>query len=84
MLNVEITKGAIYHIQSKKRHEFEISKSLRELTNLAIREIRYNLVNNIVPEVPYSKICDRCSLYSLCLPKRKYVGNPFQPVKING
>ncbi len=88
MLEVKITIGAIYHIQSKKRHEFTIDDSLRQKTIQAIQEIRNNLMNNIVPKAEYSKRkCDNCSLYSLCLPKldsSKQNKNIFTPVDFNG
>lgn len=87
MLDVEIPIGAIYHIQSKKRHEFKIDESMRKKTIQAINEIRYNLINNILPVGTYSKICDNCSLKNLCLPKIDRINqitNIFKPVKLNG
>lgn len=87
MLDVEIPVGAIYHIQSKKRHEFKIDESMRKKTIQAINEIRYNLINNILPVGTYSKICDNCSLKNLCLPKIDRINqitNIFKPVKLNG
>ncbi len=88
MLDVEITTGAIYHIQSKKRHEFTIDYALRQKTLHAIEEIRHNLVNNILPKAEYSKRkCDNCSLYDFCLPKikePKTLNSIFKPVEFNG
>lgn len=88
MLDVKITTGAIYHIQSKKRHEFTIDNPLRQKTIQAIQEIRNNLMNNIVPKAEYSKKkCDNCSLISLCLPKLnspKQTNEIFKPVDFNG
>lgn len=81
MFDVNILHGAIYHIQSKKRHEVEFSNKLRNLTKQAISEIRNNLINNYVPERKYSKICDLCSLFNICLPKRKTQESIFKPVK---
>ena len=88
MLDVEIEIGAIYHIQSKKRHEFTIDNLLREKTLRAVEEIRHNLVNNILPKAEYSKrLCDNCSLYQFCLPKikeSKSIDSIFKPVDFNG
>lgn len=80
MFDCKIVYGAIYHIQSKKRHEVEFTESLRGKTKNAILEIRNNLMNNIVPDAKYSKLCDRCSLYEHCQPKRNKNYNPFKPV----
>jgi len=88
MLDTRINKGAIYHIQSKKRHEFKIEDVLRQKTLQAIEEIRNNLTLNIVPKAVYSKRkCDNCSLYSLCLPKLnadRLIDPIFKPVELNG
>lgn len=81
MLSTQVPYGSIYHIQSKKRHEVEFSNHLRDITKTAIIEIRNNLANNIVPIGNYSKICDRCSLYNICLPKRRKQDNIFRAVK---
>ncbi len=86
MLDVQVPKGAIYHIQSKKRHEFPITTDLKKMTVKAIEEIRYNMINRVVPQIEYSKLCDRCSLIELCLPKLKKINNYdiFTPVKFYG
>ncbi len=87
MLNVEIPVGAIYHIQSKKRHEFSLDSFLRRKTLKAVEEIRENLMTNSVPKAAYSALCDNCSLYKFCLPKKsadRMFNNPFIPVKFNG
>lgn len=81
MFQAKVFYGAIYHIQSKKRHEVEFTEAMRDKTKRAIFEIRHNLVNNILPDAVYSKLCDRCSLYIHCLPKRKTIYNPFIPVQ---
>ncbi|EMJ52879.1 PF01930 domain protein [Leptospira interrogans str. UT126] len=49
MLDVKIQFGAIYHIQSKKRHDVEFSDSLRTLTIQTIEEIRKILRDKILP-----------------------------------
>ncbi|MCB1190443.1 MAG: CRISPR-associated protein Cas4 [Leptospiraceae bacterium] len=69
MLQTIIHKGAIYHIQSKKRHEVDFTGELRELTLRAILEIRELFLNMTIPKIPYSKKCNQCSLYKHCLPE---------------
>ncbi|HMV42907.1 MAG TPA: CRISPR-associated protein Cas4 [Leptospiraceae bacterium] len=88
MLSVKIGLGAIYHVQSKRRHEFQLDQALRDKTIRAIQEIRENLVGNIVPKAEYSKRkCDNCSLFDLCLPKLERARKNdflFKPVDFNG
>lgn len=69
MLKTNIFRGSIYHIQSKKRHEVEFSKELRNLTLQAIIEIRQILNDLEIPKIPYSKRCNKCSLLEHCLPE---------------
>lgn len=86
MLSCKVPVGAIYHIQSKKRHEVAFTEKLRYLTLRAIEEIRHNLVNNILPQTAYSEKCKRCSLLKFCFPKlnkKRYAENIFDPVQIN-
>lgn len=68
MLGVEVPTGAIYHVQSKKRHTVRFDEELRVITLTAVEEIRSALTSNTVPEARPGKICRRCSLQTLCLP----------------
>lgn len=69
MLGCEVPQGAIYHIQSKKRHEVRFGPSLRTATELVISEIREILQRQLVPAAIYSSKCDRCSLRRDCWPE---------------
>lgn len=69
MLDVKIQFGAIYHIQSKKRHDVEFSDSLRALTIQTIEEIRKILRDKILPPpVSNRSLCKNCSLFDTCMP----------------
>ncbi len=68
MLGTAVPSGAIYHIQSRKRHTVHFSEELRTLTIEAIEKIRAALLANSVPPAKPGKKCRRCSLQSLCLP----------------
>lgn len=85
MLDTEVPKGAIYHIQSKKRREVVFTKTLRELTTKTIQEIREMLLKSEIPIIAYSKLCRRCSLLEICMPKlnqEKTKINPFKPLDL--
>lgn len=85
MLGEAIPEGAIYHVQSKKRHTVRFGGELRAITLKAINEIRAALVGNVVPAASPGKICRRCSLQSLCLPtlRRSAVpGGIFEPTDL--
>jgi len=70
MLGCAIPTAAIYHIQSHKRRDFDVDKSLRGIALQAIAEIRESFRNRFVPAAQYSKkLCGRCSLLAQCLPE---------------
>lgn len=82
MLAVTIGKGAIYHIQSRRRRVFEVTEPLRALTRQTIAALHDMLENQIVPSAEYSRKCNRCSLLTVCMPKINSVSYPdiFQPL----
>ena len=82
MLAVKIEKGAIYHIQSKRRRVFEITEALRELTKQTIFALREMIEKQAVPPGEYIKKCYRCSLLKVCMPKIAALSKPdvFQPI----
>ena len=83
MLDVKISEGAIYHISSKKRREVTFDERLRKTTLQAIEEIRESLQKSFVPVAAYAKICDRCSLLEICMPRLKpKTRNIFQAVDL--
>ncbi|MCS6985494.1 MAG: CRISPR-associated protein Cas4 [Leptospiraceae bacterium] len=69
MLNVKITTGAIYHIRSKRRRNFQIDERLRELTIKTIEELHNMFKENYLPVGTPSRKCVLCSLQGLCMPK---------------
>ncbi|CCE23039.1 CRISPR-associated protein Cas4 [Methylotuvimicrobium alcaliphilum] len=70
MLNVSVSFGAIYHIQSRRRREVEIDSDLRKTTESLIIEIRSLLDQSRCPSpIADKKRCPDCSLNSLCQPE---------------
>lgn len=69
MLNVEITTGALFYGQPRRRTNVDFDAELRaETERLAARLHELNAAR-ITPKAKYEKKCDSCSLYSICLPK---------------
>jgi CRISPR-associated exonuclease Cas4 len=82
MMGVRIEKGAIYHIQSKRRRIFEITVMLRDLTKRTIESLQNMLQNQVVPPAEHSAKCNRCSLIAICMPKlvRATAPDIFEPL----
>jgi len=68
MLNCSVPAGAIFHIQSKRRHEVAFTPELRATTLKSIDEIREVLTHSLMPRAVFSKKCNKCSLRPHCMP----------------
>lgn len=69
MLQRPVPSGAIFYGQPRRRTDVEFDSELRlETESLAIRLHALHAAGE-TPRIPYQKKCDRCSLYSICLPK---------------
>lgn len=64
-----VTRGAIFHADSKRRREVVFTPELRETTIAAIRALHGLLSSSEVPRAPYREACEECSLFKICLPK---------------
>jgi CRISPR-associated exonuclease Cas4 len=69
MLNVDIAEGALFYGQSRRRHPVEFGDELRRLTEETIAQVHDLLKRRATPKAIYSKKCEQCSLFSVCLPK---------------
>lgn len=79
MFGVAIRRGAIFHADSKRRREVEITPELRARTEQAIAELhallRQSEISNLRFEIPrlppavWRPACEECSLFDICLPK---------------
>ena len=67
----EITEGALFYGQRRRRTTLVIDAELRALTIATAEAVREALTNGTVPTASYEpKRCDTCSLFDLCSPKR--------------
>ncbi|MFW6097095.1 MAG: CRISPR-associated protein Cas4 [Chloroflexota bacterium] len=74
MLNVTVTRGAVYYHGERRRHEVAFDDSLRRATTVMIEAIRRALQAQRLPEAPNDARCRNCSLKTDCLPG--VVGDP--------
>ena len=85
MFGRSISRGAIFHADSKRRREVEFTTELRQRTEDAARQLhallRQSEISNLKSEIPplpaaeYRDACQECSLFEICLPKATGVGN---------
>ena len=69
MLTVNISSGALFYGQKKRRKEIVLDSDLRQLTQNIIAETHQLISSGKTPPAQYDKRCDACSLMGLCLPK---------------
>lgn len=69
MLNVEVSEGALFYGQTRRREDVVFDEALREETEDAARKVHELIDSGITPKAEYSKKCKLCSLLNSCLPK---------------
>ncbi len=85
MFGVAVSRGAVFHADSKRRREVEFTPALRARTEQALKELHALLhqseisdlksqIAPLPPAVP-RPACEECSLYEICLPKATGVGS---------
>jgi CRISPR-associated exonuclease Cas4 len=69
MLNVQISEGALFYGQTRRREDVAIDEKLRIETEDIVVKVRELIASGITPKPEYSKKCEQCSLLELCMPK---------------
>lgn len=69
MFNTPVTRGAVFHGNSKRRREVVFDEQLRAKTINAIDSIRNLLAQTVAPLAVLSERCNGCSLRPSCLPE---------------
>lgn len=69
MLNIEISEGALFYGQTRRREDVVFDEKLRRETEDAAKKVHELIEYGKTPKAEYSKKCERCSLLELCLPK---------------
>lgn len=69
MRNIQITEGALWYWEIRRRESVNINSDLRTITLNTIKEARQILKNGTTPLPIEDKTrCRACSLYDICLP----------------
>ena len=69
MLGVEVPRGAIFHIQSKRRREVLFTDKLRKKTAATAARLHELIASGVTPAAVLKPQCDGCSLREVCLPE---------------
>lgn len=69
MLDVEIPAGALYYGKTRRRQDVDFDGVLRRETEDAAKRFHELVESEVTPKPVYSKKCDNCSMYDLCMPK---------------
>ena len=69
MLNVEISEGALFYGQTRRREDIVFDDRLRMKTEDIARKVHELIASGITPKPEFSKKCEQCSLLDLCMPK---------------
>jgi len=81
MLNVEVTNGALFYGQPRRRTAVAFDAELRGETERLAARLHELYAARITPKARYEKKCDSCSLYSICLPKTTGVSSAQRYLK---
>ena len=68
MTDRDVPAGALYHTNSNRRQEIEMSESLRTDTREVIEAVRTQLRDQMVPPPVNDDRCPPCSLQQVCMP----------------
>ena len=80
MFGAEVSIGAVFHAQSKRRREVAFTPELRSATEQAVKDLREVLCKEYVPPAAYKTACEECSLFEVCLPKA--TGERYRAMKL--
>jgi CRISPR-associated exonuclease Cas4 len=78
MFGLTISRGAIFHAESKRRREVEFTAELRALVEGAIAELHLLLKTQHAPSAVFKPACEECSLFEICLPKASSTDSPAE------
>lgn len=85
MMDKQITHGAMWYWQTRRREIVELTSSLRSETLAVITSVAELFDATLLPKAVYGKHCQACSLIDICNPKlsqndtsQKYVEQLFR------
>lgn len=69
MLVCDISEGALFYEETRRRETVELTRALREKTQQLADEMNQYFRRGYTPKVKPGSCCNACSLKELCLPK---------------
>lgn len=69
MLNIEISKGALFYGRTRRRKDVLFDASLRNESIQLTEKLHRFVENGITPPAVYTKRCESCSLRDICIPE---------------
>ena len=69
MFSTEISEGAIFYGETRRRENVLFSQELRDEVKVLFAEMHQYYSRGYTPKVKKSKACNNCSLKEICLPK---------------
>lgn len=87
MMEVDVPQGALFYGKTRHRYDVTFDTVLRQETEEIASRVHDLIRTGRTPPAAYSKRCDRCSLYELCLPRslgrrrdvRRYIEKAAEP-----
>ena len=68
MLEVEVPEGALFYGKTRRRQDVLFDNELRALTKETAKRFHDLVEKGKTPPPVYTKRCDNCSVYEICLP----------------
>lgn len=69
MLGIRVETGALFYGKIRRRLDVVFDENLREFTMKTSEELHDMISSGITPLPHYTKKCDTCSFFNLCMPK---------------
>lgn len=69
MLCTQITQGAVFYGETRRRENVVFTKGLRKRVREAYEEMHQLFAKRYTPRVKWSKSCNACSLKDICMPR---------------
>lgn len=69
MMRVDISLGALYYGEPRRRQEITFTDCLREKTDEISIKLHQLLSQDKIPKAEFSPKCKRCSLFDRCMPE---------------
>lgn len=88
MFSIEISEGALFYGETRRREPVEITGDLRKQVKDMVKEMHQYYDRKYTPQVKYNKRCNSCSLKDICMPKigkadsvRKYLAQALEDME---